>query len=210
MKETLVRIVIPTYQRANLLPRAIESALAQTYRNLEVIVVSDNNPVDDYEAKTLLVIENYKKNRHIKYLPGVGGKNGGAFTRNRGLREAKGQYINFLDDDDVMHPTKIEEQIKIVRKDGGDKIAVIGCCAAIVDARGKMLHIEKPIYDKNDIFFSELKSNICTTSLCLFRTDDCLKVGGWDTIESSQEHLFLIKVFAENPSFEYVNKVLVE
>lgn len=102
--KNLVSVIIPTYNRANLLPRAIQSVLQQSYDDIELIVVDDGS--DD---NTNSVMKDYQDDC-IEYirLP----KNmGGSHARNKGIRQATGDYMAFLDDDDEWHSTKIEKQL---------------------------------------------------------------------------------------------------
>ena len=207
MDDILVSVIIPTYNRASFIGNAIESVLKQTYKNIEIIVVSDNDPDTPEDKETVEALQNYIQ-KGIIYLHAIGNM-GGSYARNRGLEIAKGEYVNFLDDDDFFYPTKIEKQISCILEKG--KVAVVGCNAAIKDGKGKTLFIEKPeIYDKEDILFSELLTNLCTTSLNLIRTDVIRKSGGFFKMESSQEHLMLIRVFTIESTFETVDDVLVD
>lgn len=208
MENPKVSIIIPTYRRPQFVRKAIESALAQTYRPLEVIVVSDNEPDDEFERQTSEIVAEYVGNNKLVYLPSEGNL-GGAKARNRGLSIATGDYVNFYDDDDYLYPDKIKDQMAKAKK-YDYRIAVVGCCAFIKDENGKIVRAERPIYDSSDILFSELKANISTTSLSLVHRETCLKSGGWKPIESSQEHLFLIGIFEVNPTFDYVDKTLVD
>lgn len=203
-----VSVVIPTYARPKYLMRAIESVLNQSYSNIELIVVSDNDKDSEAEFETRQLISDIPNNLNVKYLPGDKNE-GGCFARNRGLASCTGDYVNFLDDDDILLPQKIEKQVQLIESKH-DPVAVVGCCAAIRNANGKIYRYETPIYDDKDIFKSELLHNICTTSLNLVNTEICKKAGGFEYIESSQEHLFLIKIFNELPSFCFVDEVLAE
>jgi len=87
----LVSVIIPTYNRAYVVHKAIESVLAQTYRNIEIIVVNDGS-----EDNTDQVIGNYKQIIYVKKQHG-----GQSEARNAGLAIAKGKYIASLDSDDV-------------------------------------------------------------------------------------------------------------
>lgn len=204
----IVSVIIPTYKRPTFLKNAIESVLNQTYKDLELIVVSDNEKDDVFEHETRKIVEQYRNDNRLIYLEGIGNQ-GACYSRNRGLKSAKGAYVNFLDDDDILLPTKIERQIALIKK-RDKKPAVVGCYAAIKNADGHVYRIERPEYDKNYILFSQLKKNISTTSINLINRDVCLQAGGFQYIESSQEHLFLIRIFDVDPTYDHVDEVLVE
>jgi glycosyltransferase involved in cell wall biosynthesis len=101
----LVSVLIPTYNRAYCLGRAIDSALAQTYPHVEVLVVDDGST----DATPELVWTAYGSDPRVRYLPK---RNGGVSSaRNHGLREARGDYVAFLDSDDVWKPWKLQAQL---------------------------------------------------------------------------------------------------
>jgi glycosyltransferase involved in cell wall biosynthesis len=94
-------IVIPTYNHAHFIGRCLDSLLLQTYQNWEAIVVNNFS-----EDNTIEIVEGYKDSR----IRLVNNANGGiiAVSRNKGLSEAKGNWICFLDSDDWWYPTKLE------------------------------------------------------------------------------------------------------
>lgn len=110
-KDGLVSVIMPTYKRSDKLPRAIESVLAQTYKNLELFVINDNEPNDEY---TQLVKEITKKyNDDSRFHLVIQAKHiNGAVARNVGIKLANGEYIAFLDDDDWWELNKLEIQVK--------------------------------------------------------------------------------------------------
>lgn len=110
MGEGLVSVIIPTYKRPDNLKMAINSVINQTYKNIEIIVVDDNNPNTSYRAITENIMKDYMNYDNIKYLKHKKNLNGSA-ARNTGIKEAKGRFITFLDDDDEMMHDKIERQI---------------------------------------------------------------------------------------------------
>lgn len=205
--EILISVVIPTYKRSEFLPICIDSVLAQTYKNIEIIVVSDNNINDEFDKKTCDVMKKYDSHKNIKYLPAIGNK-GGCFARNRGLSVARGIYVNFLDDDDTFYPTKIEKQVEAIKNN--PDIAVVSCYGAIVNAKGKIYRYEKTSFDPDNILYSELLCNLGTTTLNLINTEICRNAGGFKYIESSQEHLFLLGIFEQSPTFIQVQEVLAQ
>lgn len=103
----MVSVIIPTHNRVELLPRAINSVLNQTYQEIEVIVVSDGS-TDGTDA----LMEKYANNSRIKYI-NYTPAHGGNYARNTGVKMSNGDYVAFLDDDDEWLPTKIEEQMHI-------------------------------------------------------------------------------------------------
>ena len=108
----LVSVVIPTYRRSDLLMKAIESVLNQSYRNLELLVVNDNVRGDEYSLALYKMLEPIKDKRFqlIEQETHING----AAARNAGIRAAKGEYIAFQDDDDYWEVNKIEEQVKLL------------------------------------------------------------------------------------------------
>jgi glycosyltransferase involved in cell wall biosynthesis len=116
----MVSAVIPTRERAALVVRAVQTALSQTYSNIEVIVV-----VDGPDVKTTLALSNVRDQRlRVVILPQPAG---GASARNAGVEEARGEWIAFLDDDDEWLPSKIESQVTLA--------ASSGCAEPIVSCR---------------------------------------------------------------------------
>ena len=98
MDYPLVSIIIPTFKRYDTLPRAINSAVNQSYKNIEIIVVDDNVPDSLYRRYTEEIILDRFFNR-VNYIKHKKNRNGAA-ARNTGVRYAKGKYLAFLDDDD--------------------------------------------------------------------------------------------------------------
>ncbi len=129
----LVSIIIPVYNGENYLKEAIDSALAQTYKNIEIIVVNDGS-ID----KTEKIVQSYGKK--IRYLKK---QNGGVATAlNLGIKEAKGEYISWLSHDDVYYPDKIQCQINFLRLNTSKKIIIFTNYTKI-DKNGKITATKK-------------------------------------------------------------------
>ncbi len=102
--EPLVTIYIPTYNRVELLKRAIDSVLTQTYKNIEIIIVDDCSPDTTIQFLEKLT----KKDSRVRYFQNE--KNSGAcVSRNKAILEAKGEFITGLDDDDYFLPNRVED-----------------------------------------------------------------------------------------------------
>lgn len=106
----LVSVIMPSYNTAKFISETIESVLAQTYPNWELIIADDCS-TDDTDA----VVRPYLADGCIRYIKNE--KNSGAaVSRNRALREAKGKWIAFLDSDDLWLPEKLEKQIAFMEQ----------------------------------------------------------------------------------------------
>ncbi|WP_142785570.1 glycosyltransferase family 2 protein [Changchengzhania lutea] len=110
---TLVSIIIPTYNRAHLINETLDSIMAQTYTNWECIVVDDGSTDNTPE-----VIEIFKKKdkRFKFYSRPKNRKKGASACRNYGFELSKGDYINWFDDDDIMHPDKLKIQMEALSR----------------------------------------------------------------------------------------------
>ncbi|MBD2771541.1 glycosyltransferase family 2 protein [Iningainema tapete] len=109
-----VSVIIPTYQRANLVSQAIESVLAQTYTDYEIIVVNDGST-----DNTIEVLEYFGEKITVIHQE----NQGSAAARNTGIKVAQGQYIALLDHDDIWLPTKLEKQVSYL--DSHPKIGLV-------------------------------------------------------------------------------------
>ena len=110
MIDDLVSIITPSYNTSRFIGETIESVIAQTYPNWEMIIVDDCSTDNTDE-----VVKPYLADSRIHYLKNP--KNSGAaVSRNYALREAKGRWIAFLDSDDLWYPEKLEKQIAFMKK----------------------------------------------------------------------------------------------
>lgn len=107
-----ISVVVPTHNRRDLLQRAVESAQAQTYADIEIIVVSDGSTDGTKEAVEVVAADD-SRIRFIELSPARGGN----AARNAGIEAATGDYVAFLDDDDKWLPEKLEKQMKVMQAD---------------------------------------------------------------------------------------------
>ena len=102
-----VTILIPVYNGSNFIKQAIESAINQTYTNIEIIVIDDGSTD---KGKTEKAVKSFGKK--VKYIKKENG--GVASALNRGIKEATGEYISWLSHDDIYLPNKIEKEIEVL------------------------------------------------------------------------------------------------
>lgn len=106
----LVSIIMPSYNTAQYIRQSIQSVLAQTYLNWELIIVDDCS-----SDNTENVVSVFLNDNRIKFLKNER-NSGAAVSRNRALREARGKWIAFLDSDDLWEPEKLEKQIAFMEE----------------------------------------------------------------------------------------------
>ena len=123
-----VSVIIPTYKRAHLVTRAIDSVLNQTFSDVEVIVVDDGSP-DNTEEVVRGVVDG-----RVRYIRHEVNRGLAAAGRNTGIAMARGYYIAFLDDDDEWRADKLEKQLEAIKSYD----AVL--CGALVDGLRPKIH----------------------------------------------------------------------
>ncbi|MFQ6601624.1 glycosyltransferase family 2 protein [Flavobacterium sp. C3NV] len=132
--QPLVSIIIPTYNRASLLKDTIDSVMSQTYDNWECIIVDDSSTDSTKELVNEFVIND---SRFLFTTKPDGIVKGASSSRNLGLQLSKGEYIQFLDSDDILAPNKIEKQIAVL---SGESNFTISTCKW-----GKFTQLTDPI-----------------------------------------------------------------
>lgn len=134
MKETpTVSVVIPTFNRAHQICEAVDSALAQTWQDAEVIVVDDGS-----SDNTRDVLEHYRS--RIRYIHQD--NKGVSAARNAGIREAQGQFISILDSDDLWLPEKVALQMQAFAEN--PSLGLVSCFSRFVDLDGHQLDESTP------------------------------------------------------------------
>lgn len=132
MTGPLVSVIVPTYNRAYCLESTIDGVLAQTYSNLEIIVIDDGSSDDTHK----LFEGRYAEESRIKYFyqqnAGISG------ARNTGIRRATGKYIAFCDSDDIWLPHKLAVQVACM--EGFPEVGLSWTDLSAVDPDGKRLH----------------------------------------------------------------------
>ena len=133
-----ISTIIPMYNSKDTIKSAIESVLNQTYKEpIEIIVVNDGSK-DGCEKIVEKMIINNQTNRTIKLINKPNG--GVSSARNRGIKEANGEYIAFLDSDDMWHPQKLELVFEAMKD---DSIKFIGHSYTLENNFDKKFNLEK-------------------------------------------------------------------
>lgn len=186
----LVSVVVPTYNRAHLLPRAIRSVLNQTYDEYELVIVDDGSTDDTQE-----VVSQFGDER-IRYVRFEENRGANA-ARNRGVSEAAGEYVSFLDSDDELTEKHLEAVVDRLEQ---SPAAVAGACTGceIVTENGTVPSIHEvrdAAFELEDILHCNVIGSIsCTT----FQRSVFEEVGCFDErLPSSQDHDLYIRVLKD-------------
>lgn len=158
----LVSVIMPAYNAEPYIEEAIRSVLNQTLTDLELIVIDDCSPDDCFA----IAHEFADRDQRVTVLRNEF-NSGVAVTRNRGIDLARGEYIAFLDSDDVWHPEKLERQLSRMREEN----SVISYCSyAIIDPAGQRIRADYLVPAR--VTFGELlKENCIQCSAMLIRSD---------------------------------------
>ncbi|MBU5458068.1 sugar transferase [Oscillibacter sp. MSJ-31] len=208
-EDTLVSVVMATYRRDQALRNALTSLAAQTYQNFQVVLVDDNDD-GEWTAKVQAIVDEFKDQISIHYI--VNEHNmGSAATRNRGIAEAKGQYITFLDDDDVYLPPKIEMQLKDIISSGAD----YGITDLyLYNENGELIDRRIRTYIKSteakDLMRYHLLQHMTGTDTFMFKADYLRNIGGFPGINVGDEFYLMKGAILAGGTFTYSNHCYVK
>lgn len=199
-----VSIIIPVYNGSNYLAEAIDSALAQTYKNIEVIVVNDGS---NDNGKTEAIAKSYKDKIRYFYKP-----NGGVSTAlNLGIEKMTGEYFSWLSHDDLYFPDKIESQIKFIsRAKERKRIVLFGDYDLVNEESKTFKKVKIKKFSSSKIKLELIQS--CPIHGCTMLIPKALflRVGLFDEkLKTSQDYDLWFKM-ANHAKFIYMNKRLVK
>ena len=199
----LITAVITTHKREpEMVRRALESVLTQTHKPLQVVVVDDSPRDFSHRAAVAELVAGYG----VQYIAHDTCQ-GACAARNTGLAAAQGQFIAFLDDDDVWKPEKLQRQLEGFQK---ESVALVYCRHELLDTATGKVEQRYPTVCQGRIFDELIKANfIGSTSFPLMRTEALRQIGGFDVqMPSSQDHDVWLRL-AERYEVAYVDAPLV-
>lgn len=203
MKEdVLVSVVIPTYKRADGLLRCVNSVLSQTYSNIEIVVVDDNDPDTEWRRKTAELMNAFVNEEKVKYIQHKKNINGSA-ARNTGIKKSSGAYVCFLDDDDFYYKDKIKKQIEFLMSHSQYDACFCDCTIG-----GKKNIVELKENYTRQIFLCEKTPQ---TSGWMISRESLNKLNGFDEgYLRHQDYEFLLRFYKNGFHMGKVNEVLYE
>lgn len=188
----LVSIIMPTYNRADLIGESLDSVLAQTYQNWECLIVDDGS--DD---NTENVIKGYLEDKRFHYYKKE--NEGAAIARNYAVSKSKGIYILPLDSDDLIHKTYIEKAEQLL--DRNKKLKIVYCEADLFGFENKKWKI--PPFDYKLLLIYNMIFNSA-----LFRRIDFEEVGGYEVSSSFEDWDLWIKILKNGGEVYQIQETL--
>jgi len=200
-KRLKVSVIIPTYNRKAFLPEAIDSVLNQTYRDIEIIVVDDGST----DGTGDLLKERYGDT--IRYYYKANG--GCASARNAGIKISEGEYIAFLDSDDMFLPEKLEDQAAVL--DSHRNVGLVYSDSyALAGKEMKLSHSIRP--DKNRLIALPLFMTTFLANGSFLVRRECIEKAGYysERLRYNEDTDFLLRIaldcnvyFSNKPTFAY-------
>jgi glycosyltransferase involved in cell wall biosynthesis len=201
---SMISIIIPCYNSELFIHRALNSVLKQTWKDWELILVN-NNSTD----KTLSLLEDFKK-EHSAHRIHVftETKKGAPAARNRGIREATGIWVQFLDADDEILPEKLAGQLALAAE---QKASIVVSPYQKQGIREKNYFSYTRALYNTDAWSALIFSQMGITSSNLFKRDALLAVNGWnETLVASQEYDLMFRILQSGAVVAFDNRVLTK
>jgi glycosyltransferase involved in cell wall biosynthesis len=202
----LVSVIIPTHNRAHLIGETLDSVLAQTYRPIECLVVDDASTDDTSE-----VVQSWaSKAKHGFSIRYVRQEKGGAqVARNRGSRLARGEFVQYLDSDDLLMPNKLARQVKVLSQRGG-VVAAYGSWRCLYEGRKAYhpgpLYCGKPMPSEQSMLVGYLSGSwFVPPHSYLFSRNALIATGPWDErISRGQDADYAVSALLAKVAFVHV------
>lgn len=203
MEKVKISIIIPTYNRSELLVRAVESVLSQAFEDFELIIVDDGSTDNTREMVQKLV----KKDSRIKYIYQEN-SGGAAKPKNVGIKSSQGDYIAILDSDDEWLPQKLEKQLDVFEKSDNPNLSFVTCNALVIgEKKIEKYNITKPKNPQREIL---MRDYLGSGSGMIYKREVFDAVGGFDeSLKSGQDWEMRIRLL-EKYDFEIVDDYLIK
>lgn len=205
--DKLVTAIITTHNRRILLERAIRSVLTQTYEYMELIIVNDGSTdTTEVYCEDLVKSEKRMPITYIRIEPGKG--HGGNYARNLGIKAAKGEYVAFLDDDDMWLPEKTVKQVRLIER-MNNEIVYCGKKIEFIEEKKVTYQDMLPCSEHCGDMNRKILLTICaTTTGILAKRQALFDVGLFDEeLKFWQEYELTIRLAQRQP-FCFVNEPL--
>lgn len=201
-----VSVVVATFRRENELKNALESLTKQTYPNMEIIVVDDNGD-KTWNSRVVGVVEAFRSEHPeipLKFIANIPNM-GSAQTRNVGIDASEGEYITFLDDDDIYLPDKIRNQVEFM-EDGGYDYSITDLTLYTEGEKEIDRRIRFYIKDTSvsALRMYNLKYHMTGTDTMMFRKEYLVRIQGFAPINVGDEFYLMQRAIEGGGKFGYL------
>jgi len=200
VNKPLVSVVIATYNMAAYVLLAVKSVLDQTYKNTEVIIVDDGSTDDTREA-----LKTYLNDPRVRYL--FQKNKGQAAAKNYGVRESQGEYVAFLDGDDMWAPEKLDVQIPLFLN--SEAVGLVYSRVLYIDEIGKELSVADNELFRGRVSGPLLIRNFIGFGTCVVRKECFDRLGGFEERLRMGIDYELWLRFSTRYDFDYVDLPLL-
>jgi len=196
-----VSVIVPTYNREKRIERTLASVLNQDYESIEIIVVDDGSTDATESIVKRVADSNIDVDKRIRYVWQI--NQGACVARNRGMMLATGDYIMFLDSDDLIKPTKLSVQVNQIESENTQCSICDFECIDDAGVVGETFENSKRPHDFIRTFVSPHISTV------IMRRDSIPPGLQWNArLRSIQDLDFILKYFASVQTWAYVNEAL--
>lgn len=201
-KPGLASVIVPTFNRAHLILDSLTSVYGQSYRPIELLIIDDGST-----DQTATVVEEWaRKHRHddfqVKYF---NQKNSGApAARNLGLIESRGEFLQILDSDDILHADKLREQIHVLQKNRDDFVWAV--CDSFIDQPDYQALPPPPKEPRVRSIADHIKRGGCLCTMTgIYRRSLCEKVGPWkENLQIWQDREYNLRTLLQSNKITYL------
>jgi glycosyltransferase involved in cell wall biosynthesis len=203
LSDTLVSVILPVYNRAGWVARAVESVLAQTHQRLELLVVDDGSTDD-----TRRVLDGFGARVNVLEQPHAGAE----AARNLGLERARGEFVAFIDSDDVWYPDRLSAQLPLFRR---PEVGLVFGDAVLVDyTRSPPRRLRRTFFDgvrpsRGRVLGELARGCFVPFSSVLARRESIAAGGGFKTGRVAADYVKWVELSARC-EFDYVGRPVYE
>ena len=206
MPEPLVSVIVATYRRDEVLRNALESLAKQSYQNIEIIIVDDNGNAE-WNAKVRSVTDAFGRRHPDAALTLIVNdpNQGAAKARNMGIAAAGGEYVTFLDDDDLYLEDKIKHQLEFMLE-GGYDYSVTDLDLFYEDGRLAEHRRRSYLNKGGDLLTNHLMHSITGNDTLMFKKTYIDAIGGFEPIDIGDDFHLMLKAIDRGGRFGYLNR----
>ncbi len=200
----MISVIIPIYDRTQELIEAIESILHQTYQNFELLLITDGSP-----QETMEVVESYRNNAKIKIFHFYNQTGNAVRGRNKGIKESRGEFVAFLDSDDIAMPSRLQDSLNCLLETNVDM--VYGGWKAQLEGTRKIEGLENGQIIYSPDCDEEMLLKVCVPcqSTVMVKKDVLLNVGGLKTkMNYREDHELWLRLVHFGYQLKAIPKVL--